>query len=198
MATTTTPPPRPAVLNLPNVLTLSRLGLAAVLFVCIAYEAWFWGLVVFGLAALSDWFDGLLARRWNMMSDLGRNLDPLIDKVLVCGAFIFLIPVAESRLTPWMVTVVVGRELLITGVRGLMERQGEKFGADWLGKAKMILQCAVLVGILLILSLRQWTWAEPFVPLLTWTYLALLWIMLAVTVLSGVQYLWRAVGLLKS
>jgi CDP-diacylglycerol---glycerol-3-phosphate 3-phosphatidyltransferase len=197
MATTTTPPPRQSALNLPNVLTLSRLGLAAVLFVCIAYEAWFWGLVVFGLAALSDWFDGLLARRWNMMSDLGRNLDPLIDKVLVCGAFIFLIPVPESALKPWMVTVVVGRELLITGVRGLMERQGEKFGADWLGKAKMILQCAVLVGILLILSLRQWAWAEPLVPLLTWTYLVLLWTMLAVTVLSGVQYLWRAVALFK-
>ena len=107
--------------TIPNLLTLSRLPLAVVLFACIAYEQWLAALLIFGIAALTDWLDGLLARRLNQMSALGRSLDPLIDKVLTGGAFIYLLPVKDAELLPWMVTVVVGRELLITGIRGIME-----------------------------------------------------------------------------
>ena len=106
-------------------------------------------LIVFVVAAVTDWLDGYLARRWNMGTALGRNLDPLVDKVLICGAFIFLLPVGDQRawLLPWMVTVVVLRELVITGLRSFMETAGAKFGADWLGKLKMGLQCAALIAI---------------------------------------------------
>src|SRR5262245_61486651 len=109
MATVT--PGRPPVFNLPNQLTAARLLLAVVLFVLIVYHQWWWCVVVFALAAVTDWLDGYLARRQNLMSTLGRVFDPLVDKVLVCGAFIFLLtdPVG-SGLTAWMVTVVVGRE----------------------------------------------------------------------------------------
>jgi CDP-diacylglycerol--glycerol-3-phosphate 3-phosphatidyltransferase len=184
--------PRDRWLTLPNLLTLSRLPLAVVLFVCIANAWWLAGLIVFVLASLTDWADGFLARRLNQLSALGRSLDPLIDKVLVGGAFIFLIPVKDSELTPWMVTVVVGRELLITGLRGIMEAQGVKFGADMLGKIKMVLQCAVLVVVLANLRLLEQAWSEPWRPALWWLQIGLIYAMLAATVLSGGQYILKA------
>src|SRR5438552_930314 len=144
MATLMTPPPRVPVNNLANQLTAARFVLALVLFVLIAFGAWASCLTVFIVAAFTDWLDGYLARAYNLGSTLGRNLDPLVDKVLMCGAYISLLPVGyrpEDRwLFPWMVTVIVARELIITGLRSFMEQGGVVFGADWLGKLKMGLQ----------------------------------------------------------
>src|SRR5881296_2671787 len=107
MATLT--PSRPPVFNLPNQLTTSRLVLALLLFVLIESESWLWCIVVFAVAAATDWLDGYFARKQGLTSTLGRNLDPLVDKVLICGAYIFLLPVGmktdQSWLYPWMVTV---------------------------------------------------------------------------------------------
>ena len=87
---TMTPPRRPiTVFNLPNQLTTSRLVLAVVLFGLIHLESWAWCLAVFAVAAFTDWLDGYLARIQGLTSSLGRILDPLVDKVLICGAFIF-------------------------------------------------------------------------------------------------------------
>src|SRR6476620_8193137 len=99
----TTPVSRPAVVNLPNGLTFARLVLAVVLFGCIAGAWWLVGVLVFAVAAVTDWLDGYLARRQGLASAFGRNFDPLVDKVLICGAFIFLLPVAGAGLAPWMV-----------------------------------------------------------------------------------------------
>jgi CDP-diacylglycerol--glycerol-3-phosphate 3-phosphatidyltransferase len=184
------PPPRPPLLNLPNALSTSRLFLAAGLFACIAYEAWWGGLAIMAVAALTDWLDGYLARLYQQVSSFGRVLDPLTDKVLVCGAFIYLLPVKESGILPWMVTVIIARELLITGIRSFLENQGAVFGADRYGKLKMVLQCATLIGILLMMALPAVTWLGPVVAVTTWA-------MLAVTILSGVQYLVRAALLLR-
>src|SRR5437667_6307109 len=129
---TVTKPTRPSVFNLPNQLTASRFVLALVLFLLIDLEMWISSMVVFALAAATDWLDGYFARKQGLVSTLGRNLDPLVDKVLVCGAYIFLLPVAGAGLTAWMVTVVVARELIITGLRSFMENRGATFGADWL------------------------------------------------------------------
>src|SRR5439155_9770793 len=128
---TVTRPARAAVFNLPNGLTLARLVWAVGLFACIDAAWWLTGLVVFALAARTDWLDGYLARLHGSASAFGRNFDPLVDKVLICGAFIFLLPVAGSELAPWMVTVVVARELIITGLRSFFESQAANFGADW-------------------------------------------------------------------
>ena len=187
------PAPHDHWLTLPNLLTLSRLPLAVLLFVCIANAWWLAGLLVFVLASLTDWADGFLARRLGQLSALGRSLDPLVDKVLVGGAFIFLIPVKESELTPWMVTVVVGRELLITGLRGIMEAQGVKFGADMLGKIKMVLQCAVLIVVLANMWLLKQGWSEPWRQGMWCLQIGLIYVMLLATVLSGGQYILKAV-----
>ncbi|MFL5340985.1 MAG: CDP-alcohol phosphatidyltransferase family protein [Gemmataceae bacterium] len=178
--------------TIPNVLTLSRLPLAVVLFACISHNWWLAGLLVFGLAAITDWLDGLLARYLDQQSAIGRSLDPLIDKVLTGGAFIYLMPVKDAELMPWMVTVVVGRELLITGIRGIMEAQGMKFGADWLGKIKMVLQCAVLVAVLLVLWLRTLELSADTVAALHGAQVVLIYTMVAATILSGVKYVAKA------
>ena len=146
---------RPPIFNLPNQLTALRFVLSIVLFILISNEQWVWCAVVFAVAAFTDWLDGFLARRWNLGSTLGRNLDPLVDKILICGAFIFLLPVAGANVDPWMVTVVVTRELVVTSLRSFIENRGGSFGAAWPGKLKMGLQCAALLAVFLYFSWRS-------------------------------------------
>jgi CDP-diacylglycerol--glycerol-3-phosphate 3-phosphatidyltransferase len=184
-------PREPPVFNLPNQLTAARFVLAVVLFALIEYSLWVPCIVVFALAAVTDWLDGYLARKQGLTSTLGRNLDPLVDKVLICGAFIYLVPVAGAGVYPWMVTVVVGRELIITSLRSFLENRGATFGADWLGKIKMVLQCAALFAVFLALEI-------PNTTILIWTKNGLIYGMLAATALSGLQYLWRAAALLRN
>jgi len=194
---TTMMPRRPPVFNLPNQLTAARAGLAIVLFAFIALHWWAWCLIVFALAALTDYLDGYLARKQGITSTLGRNLDPLVDKVVVCGAYIFLLPVTDSGLAAWMVTVVVGRELIITGLRSFMEMSGAHFGADWLGKIKMVLQCATLFLIFAYLARGEVLGQER--PERGWELVrdVSIYAMLVATALSGLQYIWRAFQMLK-
>jgi CDP-diacylglycerol--glycerol-3-phosphate 3-phosphatidyltransferase len=200
MATVTST--RPHVFNLPNQLTAARFVLGLVLFALIelrnVFDVWPWCAVVFAVAAVTDWLDGYFARKQGLVSTLGRNLDPLVDKVVICGAYIFLLPVAGAGLVPWMVTVVVARELIITGLRSFLENQGATFGADWLGKIKMTLQCAALFAIFAALHvLDSPSWADS-VSFLTLARDVLIYAMLAATALSGLQYLWKAASLLKA
>lgn len=187
----------PPVWNVPNILTATRLGLAVVLFALITLESWLLALVVFVIAAITDWLDGFVARRQGLTSAFGRNFDPLVDKVLVCGAFIFLLPVSAAGLAAWMVTLVVARELVITGLRSFFESQTANFGADWLGKLKMVLQCAALIAIFLALMLREPGWESAYRPMDS-ARVFLIWAMLAATALSGLQYLWRAAVLFRA
>jgi CDP-diacylglycerol--glycerol-3-phosphate 3-phosphatidyltransferase len=205
MATIT--PSRSSVWNVPNQLTLARFFLALVLFWLIEVESWGWCLIVFVVAAFTDWLDGYLARLHNLISTLGRNLDPLVDKLLMCGCYIFLLRHAATPgpltpggwLTPWMVMVVVGRELVITSLRSYMESAGARFGADWLGKLKMGLQCAAVIAIFVVL-LPQNGWPEPLRLVGEWLpYIRdiLIYAMLTSTLYSGLQYLWRAATLYR-
>ncbi len=125
-------PRQPPVFNLPNQLTASRFVLGIILFGLIEYGHWVSCIVVFAAAAVTDWLDGYLARKQGLTSTLGRNLDPLVDKVVMCGAYIFLLP--KDAASPWMVTVVVGRELIITGLRSFMENLGATFGGGLAGQ----------------------------------------------------------------
>lgn len=193
----TVSPSRPSVFNLPNQLTAARAVLAVVLFVLIAVHAWLWCLLVFTAAAITDWLDGYLARRQGLTSTLGRNLDPLVDKLLICGAYIFLLTHPDSGLVPWMATLVVARELTITSLRSFLENQGLRFGADWLGKVKMWLQCAALVAVFICLAAKDATVSTETLWGLYTTRDGLIYAMLAATALSGLQYLWKAAQLLK-
>jgi CDP-diacylglycerol---glycerol-3-phosphate 3-phosphatidyltransferase len=183
--------------NVPNLLSLSRLPLSVLLFVCIAHFWWLAALITFLVAMFTDWLDGWWARRYGPLTPIGRSLDPLTDKVIICGCFIYLLPVEESGVLPWMVTVIITRELLITGLRGIVEAQGLKFGADWFGKLKTILQSAAIIGVLLIITLRRSQLAD-WVGYLEPVQVVLLYGMLFATIGSGLQYLLRAIRVLGS
>lgn len=194
------PPRDPPVLNLPNGLTATRFVLALVLFVLISYQAWLSAAVVFAVAALTDYLDGYFARKQGLTSTLGRNLDPLVDKVLICGAYIFLLPkgLDDGWLYPWMVAVIVARELVITSLRSYMENRGAVFGSDWLGKLKMGLQCAALLAIFIVEYAETLQGAASTLRFLGSIRDGLLWAMLGATILSGLQYLWRAGMVLRN
>jgi CDP-diacylglycerol--glycerol-3-phosphate 3-phosphatidyltransferase len=167
--------------NLPNSLTMSRLVLGAVVFVLITY-GWFLGaLVVFIVASITDALDGYFARLLNQTSALGRQLDPLVDKLVIAAILIDLVSRPETGLAPWMVAVIVVRELLIQGIRSLIEGRGEPFGAKMAGKLKTTFQCLSIAAILLCLSLK---------PGGTWLVIrdVLTWSAVGLTVYSGVGY----------
>lgn len=124
------------VFNVPNQLTASRLVLAIVLFVLIAFELYQAGMVVFILAAGTDWLDGYWARKYGQVTTLGRILDPFVDKIIICGTFIFLVKLPLSGIEAWMAVVVVGRELLVTAHAEFFGATGGRFFSIVVGQAQ--------------------------------------------------------------
>lgn len=204
--------------QVPNFLTLLRLVLAAVFFLVLNQYRYdgdvaSWALLaataIFIIAALTDAADGYLARRWGVESTFGRIMDPFCDKVLVIGAFIYLAGsrfvdpaaiAADSFFTmisgvyPWMVVVILARELLVTAVRGEIETKGVAFGSNVWGKLKMILQSVGVPVILLIVWLDP---ARPEHAWLAWVRDVLVYAIVVVTTVSVVPYLTRAAWALK-
>ncbi len=200
--------------RLPNQLTMLRLVLAGVFFLVLNQYRYSGGahldgwllaaIVVFCLAALTDMLDGYLARRWHAESAFGRIMDPFCDKVLIIGAFIYLAgprfvigPAAErgeffnmvTGVYPWMVAVMLARELLVTGIRGELESTGTHFGASLSGKLKMVLQS---VGVPVILFI---VWLDPLAAGHEWLGMArdvLVYTTVIVTVVSGLPYVTTA------
>lgn len=190
-------------LSLPNLITLGRIVLAFVLFGMIWYDGlWLWSAAVFVFAAATDALDGYIARKYGLITTLGRILDPFADKMIVGGSFIFLLEkqhqvlgdgtILSSGVNAWMVTIVIGREIFITSLRGFLEQHGKDFSAALSGKIKMFLQCAAVTASLLSL--------EPSLGAMSWFITArdiLLWGAVAATVLSGVAYVRRAAEMLR-
>jgi CDP-diacylglycerol---glycerol-3-phosphate 3-phosphatidyltransferase len=170
--------------NVPNTLTISRMVLAVAVYVLIALEAYGWALGVFLVAAATDALDGYFARLLQQESPLGRQLDPLIDKVIVAGCYIYLTTIPGTGVRPWMVTAIVVRELLIQGLRSLLEGQGQPFGARTAGKLKTVVQCASIAAVLLVLWLQS---SAP--PFLAWIRDGLTWLAVALTIYSGLIYI---------
>lgn len=185
--------------NLPNAITVSRLILALILFAMIDTERmWFASAVLFVIAASTDFVDGYLARKYGQVTVVGRVLDPFVDKIIICGAFVFLAAVPESGVCAWTATIVFGREMLITSLRSVLEGRGVDFSAQWSGKLKMVVQCIAVPVCLLSLS-------EAFlsnIPVSKEIYMVFRqWIVIgtvAITVLSGLEYVVRAFRLLHA
>jgi len=142
---------------------------------------------LFFIAAATDWFDGRLARRWNVTSKLGSFLDTTADKLLVSGVLIALL--AEGRASPWIVAIIVGRELVLMGLRGLIASEGEVMAPSMLGKLKTSIQfLAILLAILRPGEEIGGLYIDE------WAMLAAA----AITVWSAVDYLVRAIPLLTA
>jgi len=174
-------PRRPHIWNLPNLITLFRI--AAIPFVVFFLFfpgplASFLAALSFSAASLTDLLDGYIARQQNSETPLGKLLDPLADKLLINSAFIMLIPL--GRVPAWMVVLIVGREVAVTGLRGIASLEGLAIAASRWGKAKMIFQTIALIG--LMLHYKYLGVNFHFLGML------ILWVALAITIWSGVDY----------
>jgi CDP-diacylglycerol--glycerol-3-phosphate 3-phosphatidyltransferase len=139
-----------SIFNLPNSLTLFRVACIPVIVILLFFPhkaISFLAALVFGLASISDLLDGFLARRQQLVTTFGKFLDPLADKLIVSAALIMLIHL--GRAPAWMVVVIVGRELAITGLRSMAVSEGKVISADELGKKKMVFQIVAILGLLL-------------------------------------------------
>ena len=168
-------------MNLPNKLTVLRVCMVPV-FVVLMLTDWLGGAgkyvaaAVFILASITDWFDGYLARKNNLVTDFGKFMDPIADKLLVCSALICL--VEKGALAAWIVIIIIGREFIISGFRLVASDKGTVIAASYWGKFKTVSQ--MLMVILLILDLGGVF--DVIAQLLVWVALAL-------TVISLVDYL---------
>ncbi|MFI5396598.1 MAG: CDP-diacylglycerol--glycerol-3-phosphate 3-phosphatidyltransferase [Candidatus Binatia bacterium] len=145
--------PSSRVANLPNFLTFFRILLIPLLVVILTKPgrtASLLAAATFFLACLSDFFDGYLARRWGISTTLGKLLDPLADKLIVAAALIMLAGMERTPNVPaWMIVVIIGREIAVTGLRAIALGQGVVLGAEELGKYKMVFQMLALHGLLM-------------------------------------------------
>ena len=205
--TPTAPPPAAGWrARTPNALTMVRLLLTAVFVALLStgntadQAVLIAAAGLFVVAAVTDALDGYLARKWNAVSRFGRVMDPFADKLLVLGAFVLLAGPAFAGLTedgerfqssgvaPWMAVVILGRELLITSMRGLLESEGIDFSASWSGKIKMIAQSIAIPLILLLLAFAD---AGPG-SASRGVILGLAWGVTALTAWSALPYVARA------
>ena len=198
----TTETNRPAILNTPNIITLTRFALAIVVFVLMSYEYYHAAFWVFVIAASTDWVDGYIARKTSQVTQLGRILDPFCDKIIICGAYI-LISTQTSKLgepnwsviTGWMAVVVVGRELLVTMLRGYIEQHGGDFSANMPGKLKMVFQCIAVGGCLLVFALQDST--DTLASVIRWITGIAVWTALVSTIHSGIIYILAAMRMVQ-
>lgn len=203
--------------HVPNLLTASRLVLAAVFFALLSRYQYVLrpetllhaAFIVYLVALITDFFDGYLARRWKAASVFGRITDPFVDKVLVLGSFIFfagknfVIPESDlgatpdnvktiTGIVPWMVVLILARELLVTTFRGVAEAGGHNFGAAFSGKLKMTLQSITILVILIYVNFRGYLqhhgWEFPAQV----TRDIFIWATIIVTIYSGLTYVKKA------
>jgi len=214
--------------HVPNALTGGRLVLAAVFFVLLSFyqhdgrgDPWLLNTasVIYVVALFTDFLDGYLARRWKVEGAFGRVVDPLVDKVLVLGTFIFfagknfivaetartMVPGSQevvktvSGVVPGMVVLLLTRELLVTSLRGVAESGGQAFGAAFIGKFKMAFQSGT---ILVILVYVNYIAHSDSLSASTKSFAALIrdvciWATVGITVWSGLTYVGKAVAMYR-
>lgn len=187
-------------INLPNKLTIFRaiLILPFVILLLGRYHEWGWFQAIFGgimeyvdyialaifiIASLTDWVDGYIARRDNLVTNFGKFMDPLADKLLVCAALIALVEL--GRIPSWVVIVIISREFIISGFRLIASDNGVVIAASYWGKFKttfqMVMVCLMIANI-------------PQIQLLTDI---IMWVALALTVISLIDYLLKNKGVMK-
>ena len=173
-----TPPPLSSHLNWPNRITLVRIFLVPLLLVFLISPQGWYPLVaatIFLVAAFTDWLDGHVARSTNQITRLGQLLDPIADKILVTAALVSLVD--RQQVPAWMVVIIIGRELAVTGLRAMAADQHIIIAADVFGKYKMV--CFFIAALLLMLNL----------PILDLPGIIILVVGMILSVVSGIDYL---------
>jgi CDP-diacylglycerol---glycerol-3-phosphate 3-phosphatidyltransferase len=189
--------------NLPNKLTVSRFVLTVAFLVVMFSQVRLHetiALVLFCAAGISDFLDGLIARRRNLITNFGILMDPLADKIMVCSAFIAFVDL--GWLPAWMAVLVVARELAITGLRLLAASKNVVLAAEGFGKHKTITQITAIIAIFVwhIVDQNQWGAAGQAIfgwhiidqrPWVWWFSEAAKWLAVILTFVSGAVYLWK-------
>jgi len=187
-------------LNLPNQITTGRLALAVLLFVLLEtvcrnhYDGFWWyaAFVLYIVTVLTDGLDGYLARSRGQITAFGRIVDPLADKVVICGVLVLtsVAPQTQRLVPAWIVLVVLAREFLVSGLRGFLEGRGAGFPARWEGKAKLMIQAWYCGGAIFYPG-NHWRWCEIVTEFF-------LWATLVITVYSAYAYVRSAAKLIGS
>ena len=192
------PAQRRVTMNLPNQLTVARLFLTAI-FVAVLSSTWRFGntagLVLFVAAGITDYLDGEIARRRNLITDFGKLMDPLADKIMMAAAFICLIP--RGAFPAWVAIIIISREFLITGLRLLAASKGVVLPAEKLGKHKTAWQIVTVIYFLLLLTVEELQRADWFTIAARWDQIwrlvgtGLIAVTLVLTIYSGLKYVWK-------
>jgi CDP-diacylglycerol--glycerol-3-phosphate 3-phosphatidyltransferase len=213
--------------HIPNLLTGLRLVLAVVFFGMLSWyqyegrgDPWFLNtaFVIYLVALITDFLDGWMARKYKLESAFGRVVDPFVDKVLVLGSFAFfagknfIIPdweaINASRapyvvktitgVAPYMVAILLARELLITSLRGSAESSGKNFGAQFSGKLKMVFQSVTILIILAYVNYLRWLTEEHWERPARIFRDICIWATIVITVVSGLLYVQRAIAMYRA
>jgi CDP-diacylglycerol--glycerol-3-phosphate 3-phosphatidyltransferase len=211
--------------HLPNILTGLRLALSVVFFAMLSWYQYqgrgdptFLNIafVIYLVALITDFLDGHLARKYDLETPFGRVVDPFVDKVLVLGSFAFfagknfIIPDYESMtsnhyvvktitgVAPYMVAILLARELLVTSLRGDAESGGQNFGAAFSGKLKMVCQSITILVILAYVNYLSWLSRHDWLQNATIFRDVCIWITILITVLSGLLYVQRAIAMYRN
>lgn len=189
-------------MNLPNKLTVARCILSPIFLLTMVLDFPFHygvALLLFILSSLTDMFDGRIARSRNLITNLGKFLDPLADKVLTTAAFVGFLILPEMTASPWMkqslcwaLMLTMAREFMVTSARYMAAKDGVVIAASMAGKLKTVMQMVAIIYTLAALQAIQWL--EPLVPgsgfWLTVAAHILIWVAVVLTVISGLQYVW--------
>ncbi len=168
-------------MKLPNKLTTLRMLLVPVFIIIYLLGYEIVSLVIFATASFTDFLDGYLARKYNLVSNYGKIMDPLADKLLVTSALVCMV---QTGLVPaWMVIIILAREFAITGLRAVAASEGTVIAAAWSGKVKTVTQMIAIIFLLL----RNWPFSLMNIPFAD----IMLWIAVIMTIYSGVEYMMK-------
>lgn len=177
-------------MNLPNKLTISRIILA-IIFIEFLFikgvSAKFMAFAIFILACITDYYDGFIARKNGQITDFGKLMDPIADKILVLGAFLAFV---EMRLIPaWMVIIIIARELFITGIRILALSKKKVLAAETGGKHKTVSQMVAVFSILAFLIIRDSGFGAGYIKYFYSGISAIMLFAVLMTIISGISYI---------
>ena len=169
--------------NIPNILTVARIFAVPIVAVLMMFQGpgpRAWAALIFVLASITDYLDGYLARKYEVISTVGKLLDPMADKLLVMSALIMLIPEGPGSVPAWAVLVILGRDIMVTSLRSVASAEGVVIQAEELGKFKTILQILALTGLIL---------GYPYGPIdFSLGGMYFFWASVIVSVWSGLDY----------
>lgn len=175
-------------MNLPNLITLARIFLVPLFLFAYLTRLQTGGLIaagIFVVAAATDGVDGYLARKNKEVTRLGKFLDPLADKLLISAALVALVEL--GHISTWVAMVIIGREMAVTGLRAIAAAEGTVIAAGPWGKVKTVFQIIFIVAVILTSALPKGFWLRAVAH---WLSTPLLWIAVALTVWSGIDYGW--------